>query len=537
MSPGGPNGMGPPRPLPRTFQSNTIVPNKSTMVEDDDEEDEGPFGLDHVNSGLSDRFDSGRAEDKEKIQSQEAEIAELRERVEDLESKLDGKDSTLSSLREELEQKHLDAQKLNENLRHELDQLHREKSQDEREIRAQHDRTFEDLRAQHEHNIDDLRAQLDNARNQSDDLHRQLQTHQTENEELRHQLQHGQQHTASNSDYERRIGLLQEELSNQQKLTKEVREEATMYLREMRDLSRQNDQAIEQEERLAAQVSKLEKEIDEWRHRYAKIKAQNKSLRASTMGLSLQTSFDSGSLFRKEALISDGGLVKDVDVTRFQMAIDDLLKVARQTSTDAMLDTVKNVIICVQSITSAVGTDGYPTPSPSPLSPNGGGQQPMSVSKLKARVTGTANSLITATKQHASASGLSPVALLDAAASNLTASVVELIKAIGIRPSPKSELQDAELDNPHDSIGSFYDDRLSSGGDGDVTPPLQTSSAPAVQINPPEPPKPPGLGVGRSNTFKKMNDWFGWGRNPTEEAPPTPHANGHSPADEYDPYR
>ena len=61
---------------------------------------------------------------------------------------------------------------------------------------------------------------------------------------------------------------------------------------------------------------------------------------------------------------------------------------------------------------------------------------------VDARVTGTANSLITATKQHAAASGLSPVALLDAAASNLTSSVVELIKAVGIRPSPKAELQE-----------------------------------------------------------------------------------------------
>ena len=537
MSPGGPNSMGPPRPLPKTFQSNTIVPNKSTMVEDDDEEDEEAFGLDHVNSGFSERLNSGNAEDKERMHAQESEITELKEKVEDLENRLVGRDSTLNSLREELEQKHLEAQRLNENLRRELDQLHKEKSQDEREIRAQHDRNFEDLRAQHSRNLDDLRGQLDNAHNQTDDLHHQLQTHQTENEELRHQLQQGQQHVTSNSEYERRIVLLQEELANQQKLTKEVRDEATMYLHEMRDLSKQNDQAIEQEEKLAAQVSKLEKDNEEWRHRYAKIKAQNKSLRASTMGLALQTSFDSGSLFRKEAFISDGGLVKDVDVTRFQMSVDELLKVARQTSTAAMLDTVKNVIVCVQSITSAVGTDGYPTPSPSPLSPNSGAQQPMSVGKLKARVTGTANSLITATKQHASASGLSPVALLDAAASNLTASVVELVNAVGIRPSPKAELEDAEVDNPHDSIGSFYDDRMSSGGDGDLTPPPMASSAPAVQINSPEANAGP-FGLGRSNTLKKVNGWFGWGsKTNVEEPPPTPNANGHSPVEEYDPYR
>ena len=318
-----------------------------------------------------------------------------------------------------------------------------------------------------------------------------------------------------------------------------------MYLKEMRDLSRQNDEAIEQEERLASQVSKLEKEINDWRQRYAKVKAQNKSLRASTMGLGLQTSFDSGSLLRKEALISDNGLVKDIDVTRFQLAVDELLKVARNTSTDAMLDSVKNVVICVQSITTVVGTDGYPTPSPSPASPNGDKQPPMNVGKLKARVTGTANSLITATKQHASASGLSPVALLDAAASNLTASIVELVKAVGIRPTPKSDLEDAEPAyhyDPHESVGSFYDDRLSPAGDGSRSPISSvegTGSAPAVHVNAPDV-KPaaamsPLGGLGRSGTLKKVNGWFGWGAKKDDELSATPTTNGHS-EDDYENY-
>ncbi len=553
----GPNGMGPPRPLPKTFQSNMMVPNKSTMVEDDDEDDEDAFGLDN-------RFSAGRSasvpavgstEDKERIETQEAEIAQLKGKLEDLESKLGEKDDSFGSLREELEQKHIDAQKLNENLRNELDQLHREKSQDERDIRAQHDRSLNDLQAQHGQTLEDLRLQLENSHGQNEDLHHQLEIHQTEAEELRSQLQQGQQRTADPSDYTRRIDFLQQELTSQQKITKEVRDEATTYLREMRDLSRENDKAIEQEEKLAGQVSKLEKEIDDWRQRYAKVKAQNKSLRASALGLGLQTSFDAGSLFRKEALLSEGGLVKDVDVSRFQLSIDELLKMARQSETEPMLNSVKNVVVSVQSITSAIGTDGYPTPSPSPLSPDSRARQPMSVAKLKARVTGTANSLITATKQHASASGLSPVALLDAAASNLTSSVIELVKAVGIRPSPKSELEDAEVvepsRDPHESVGSFYDDRLSPVGDGSYSPVSTDAdgSAPAVQVSAPDD-KPVAFGgLGRSNTLKKVNGWFGWGGK-AEEVPPTlttptmptapvngqPRDNGPD-GEDFDPYR
>ena len=529
MSPRGPppNGMGgPPRPLQKTFTNNTIVPNKSRMVEDDDEDEEEHFGLNHVSTGLS-RFGDESNEDKQRIDEQDIELGDLKEKIEELELNLAAKEKSESNLREELEQKVTDAQKLNDKLREELDQLHREKAQDEREIRAQHDR-----------NLDDLRTQ-------NDDLHKQLETQQNENDELQHQLGQGPQHSTTDAEYGRRIHLLQEELATQQKITKQVRDDAAMYLKEMRDLSRQNDEAIEQEERLASQVSKLEKEINDWRQRYTKVKSQNKSLRASTMGLGLQTSFDSGSLLRKEALISDNGLVKDFDVTRFQLAVDELLKVARNTSTDAMLDSVKNVVICVSSITTVIGTDGYPTPSPSPASPNGDKQPPMNVGKLKAKVTGTANSLITATKQHASASGLSPVALLDAAASNLTASIVELVKAVGIRPTPKSELEDAEPEyhyDPHESVGSFYDDRLSPAGDGSrspISPVGGTDSAPAVHISAPEV-KPatavsPLGGLGRSGTLKKVNGWFGWGAKKDDELPSTPAANGH-PQGDYENY-
>ncbi|KAK4552910.1 component of the polarisome [Recurvomyces mirabilis] len=679
--PGGPGGRPPTggsdssnynRPLPKTFQSNTIVPNKSTMVEDDDDDDEDAFDLD---KGLPDPAGTGSAEDKEKIEAQEAEIAELREKLEELEGAAMNKEHEFQSmndslaereqelertkssgheredgisrersewydLREELEQKHLDAQRLHDDLQRELEAFKRNKDQDEHEIRSQHDLSLEDLRSQHgqqlgglqsQHDralddmrsqheqelgglqsqmgdshrmtIGDLRAQLNDVHDQTSDLHTQLQTHQAENDELRRQLQDHQDNRPKSvdmSDYERRIELLQDELAGQEKLTNEVRDEAMLYLREMRDLSRQNDQAIEAEERLAARVTQLERENEEWRHRYAKVKAQNRHLRASTMGLGLQTSFDSGSLLRKEGLVSEGGLVRDVDVTRFQLAIDELLKVARQQETEPMLESVKHIAISVHAIESAVGTDGYPTPSPSPLGPmspngehsRGGGTD--SVAKLQARVKGTANSLITATRLHATSHGLSPVALLDAAASNLTASVVELIKAVGIKPSSKDELQSDLGDEDrysnmhslapsvndslgaklqHDSIGSFYDDRdrLSTSDayqHNQHLPPSALGPAPAaVAMLVPSSAaaggetsakaaaaaasSPAPLSLGRSNTSKKTNGWFGgWGKKSSideTEALPSQQVQGHGLVagddgegqrdGEYDPYR
>lgn len=508
------------------------------------EDDEDAFGLDHVGNGLSARPSISSAEDKEKLEAQEVELAELREKLEQKEAA----ENEWTSLREELEQKHLDAQNLNENLQSELAAF-QAKSRDEDEIREQHDHSIQALRDQ----LDDLHAENEGLRSQPsnvDDLrllHVQLETHQAENEGLKRQLQD----QALPAELEQRMHELEEELATQQKISQEVREEATMYLREMRDLSRQNDQAIEQEEKMAAKISQLEKENNEWRQRYAKVKAQNKSLRASTMGLGLQTGFDSGSLVRQEGLISEGGLVRDTDVTRFQLAVDELLKMARQTSTDAMLESVKSVVVSVQSITSAVRTEGYPTPSPSPSSPETNMQQAPSVSKIKARVTGTANSLITATKQHAASHGLSPVALLDAAASNLTAAVVELIKAVHIRPSNKSDFQD--LDGV-DELNSFYDDTASpstSSNPNGLQIPVPTfhapAPAPAVESKAIDPASLPT----RKASMKKPNGgWFGWAgkwNDDSGEAQAAPATNGHPQQQhqqhlddsdgEYDPYR
>lgn len=555
------------RPLPKHLQQNTIVPNKSTMVEDDDmDDDEDAFGLDHVAGGIYSKAPT--SEDRERMQAQESQITELKEKLQDLEAKLLDRDQELArkgdveaeraqwiSLREELEQKHIDTHNLNGTLQSEIAEL-KSKSRDDDELKDQHDRNLADLHEQ----MEDLNEQLADKHEENGRLQLQLregaqdtaalrQLH-LQIDELRSRLQENEG-KASSADYEKQIQQLQDDLAKQQRLNIEVREEAMVYLREMKELSRQNDEAIEQEERLAAKVAQLEKDNDIWRQRYAKIKAQNKSLRASTMGLGLHSGLDTGSLVRQEGLISEGGLVRDTDVTRFQLAVDELVRVGRQSSTEAMLESVKSVVVSVQSITSAVGSDGMPSPAPSPITAESSAQQMPSVTKLKARVNGTANSLITATKQHAASHGLSPVALLDASASNLTAAVVELIKAVRIRPSSRSEFQDLDA---VDELQSFYNDGLSPNEDGSLTLPV-----PSMPVSK----KPSGAAQQDTTTptsaaLKKANaGWFGWagkwGDGSTDDRPQVDSkvpstdgmtANGHghkasiaSSGSEYDPYR
>jgi hypothetical protein len=508
------------RPLPKTFQSNTIVPNKSTMVEDDDDEEEETLGNARFSEAPAASV-SGSEQARRTIATQETELTRLREELTE-KITIVGERGQFLALKESLEQKDIDAERQRENMQREIDELTRAKD-DELEAHAEQMQGLQDLQARFDAlrlENENLHTQNENLQSQSEDMQHQIQTQQAELHELREQSH--QRGSVDNEESNRRIELLEEQLATQEKLTSEVRQEATLYLREMRDLSRQTDEAIEQEDKLAAQVTKLERDIETWRERYAKAKAQNKALRASTLGLGL-TSVDMGNLSREDSFLSQDGLVCDVDITRFQLAVDELLKSARRPGTDTMLESVKQVTICVSAISATIGTDGYPTPSPSPHSPTSAPPSASpSVAKLKARVTGTANSLITATKQHASASGLSPVALLDAAASNLTAAVVELIKAVGVRPSSASELQDANADldsiySPDPSYPSTSIDLARSnnmGGHAD-SPPVQ----------------PLNVGNGQQ---KKGNGWFGWGKGTSVDGSPR---SPPSEDDEYDPYR
>jgi hypothetical protein len=397
------------RPLPKQFQSNTIVPNKSTMVEDDDmEDDEDAYGID--------RRQGSSEEDQEKIRAQEAEIAELKSRLEADSRRSPGIEeerNQWATLREELEQKHVDAQLLVEQLTSELSSLKLRHSSDT-ESHAVKLRELESANSTHTSRISQLESDFSALSKERDSLVSQIAAH-----------------DAPPTDYEARLKTLTQSLTKQESITQDVQAQAMQYLREMRTLSNQNDAAIEKEEKLAAQISKLEQENDQWRQRYSKLKAQNKHLRASTMGLGLQGGggLDAAGLVRQEGLIDASGRIKDVQVTAFQVAMEELLRVARGSSTAQMLDCVKGVVVGVQAITSSAASTAESATS----------KDPPELPRLQARVTGTANSLITATKQHAASHGLSPVALLDAAASNLTAAVVELIKAVRIRPTSQSE--------------------------------------------------------------------------------------------------
>lgn len=267
---------------------------------------------------------------------------------------------------------------------------------------------------------------------------------------------------------------LQVELLEQQQVTNEVKEEATIFLHEMKILSDRSGQTWEREEKLVHQVHRLEDEVKEWRSRYARIKTQLRTLRASSVGLSIPQP-EAGKYAKDGVFTQQEGLVKDIHVTNFQIAVDELLRCARVGEPEDVLDYMKSVVISVRHIIQDIGDTNSSNDALS--------QQK---TKFKTRISATANNVITACKNFAASNGISPVSLLDAAASHLTTAVVELIRTVKIRPTPADEFEEEDDARRPSSASPEYfpiqnHGRTSTGGDSLYSAPSTPPNRPKSQ--------------------------------------------------------
>ena len=327
-----------------------------------------------------------------------------------------------------LEDKLAELEDRNASLEQSLDRQQNDAANDMRDLRESMERQMQDERQKAQPSING------NARGGDRELQR-------ENEELRSQLQ------------------------QQQQVTDEVRGEAEGFLREMRMISQQSGSNWERQAELEKTIEQLESEVRDWRNRYARTKTQLRNLRASSMGLTIDQ--DVATYMREKGFTEENGLVKDVHVTKFQISVDELLQRARKDDPEMIIEAMKAVVVGVRRITKDI--DERPPQDEELMRKQ---------SKLKGQVSSTANNLITASKNFAAAAGLSPVSLLDAAASHLTAAIVELLRTVKIRSTPAGELEDDDDGSmtPIDSTGYFsqrntQDAPIEDAGRGELPPP------------------------------------------------------------------
>lgn len=449
-SPGIPNGdYG--RPTPKQLnQNNTIVPNKSTMLEEDDEGDS--FALEQVTSNHESKRsgDSGITSEADKKL-----IEDYQAQIQDLQGKLDGMEDVMRKKEEEMNSA--------------LDQERARSTATGLEKQE-----WSDLRL-------DLENKLAKAQNLNDSMEQELQRvrddHDSETQQLRDQVAAAQQSSRSlnpadgDSELQRENEDLRNALEEQRQVTEEVRREAEEFLREMRMLSQQSGSTYERQAELEKNIEQLEHEVREWRNRYARTKTQLRNMRASSMGAGIE--HDAAKFVRDKGFADDRGLVKDVHVTKFQIAIDELLQKARTGDPENVIDAMKSVVVGVRRITK--DTD---------VSQAHDEEMAQQQKQLRTKVSATANNLITASKNFAAGAGISPVSLLDAAASHLSVAIVDLLRLVKIRATPTDELDDDENEGtitPVESTGFFS--------------PLSTDPVSATQGTLPLPPPFQGLGT------------------------------------------
>lgn len=450
------------RPTAKTSQSNTIIPNKSTMVEDDDDDASEIYGS-RRDTALTSRSAGGSEKDRKlaeyetQVGNFENRIGELQGRVQEMELQLRDKNMELDKMYGSQNEQKVVSRSILQlqgslNIGHLTSQF--KTSNTERQKWSRLQSGLEDELIQVRNLNSGLQSELDRARANHDTMER----------ELRSQLDQISSKASGGGEWKARFESLDKEqqdlrtqLLRQEKATSEVRQDASGWLKQMKALSERAGPAFEREERLIHQVHALEKELQEWKSRYATSATQSATLRSSPMANPLQIPKLQGVARNFE---HSEGLVQDVHLSKFQIAIDELLRSARENEPDAVLPQVRSVIIAVRCIALDLGD-----------TQSSKDEVMQRTNRSKTKLTATANNLITAAKNFTLAKGLMPVSILDAAASHVAAAVVELTSLVKARRGPTMELDDEDensliADSPADYYG--IDNSRASAGDASV---------------------------------------------------------------------
>lgn len=175
--------------------------------------------------------------------------------------------------------------------------------------------------------------------------------------------------------------------------------------------------------------------------------------------------------------MSPDGAVLDVHVTAFVSAVDSLLTAGRSNSPTRVLVPMKAVVNAVTAITDDLREfERRPRSDEVDLDP---------LRSLRDRAEATLSNLVVATKSHATGAGMSPVSLLDAAASHVSSTITEIARLAFIRRATPAE-QD-----------QFHGVQSTSDGHSSVRKSVESSSSPPRRT-PPTNTAPSRTGTGDS---------------------------------------
>ena len=306
---------------------------------------------------------------------------------------------------------------------------------------------------------------------------------------------------------------------------------------ELGDLSRRNDELMAAKEADHNVIKDLDSQLKEYKRKYEQAKTDLRGLKGASFVFN--HSFDSctdrcistatSQLFLPAPksddqwpISSEGGLV-DIHVTAFVSAIDGLLTAGRSNAPTRVLTPMKAVVNAVTYIVEDVRTfERRPRRDRSEVDVE-------ALRALRERAEATLSNLVVATKTHATSSGMSPVSLLDAAASHVSSTITEIAKTVHIRKATKQEQDQFEApasSSTPSSANGFMSPRNGSIS-GSIVSPRRTGTMDSMMGLAPA--SPPNTSQGRRPMSNpSSSDGSASSPPPIFDLPPSTHTTGHT---------
>lgn len=288
-----------------------------------------------------------------------------------------------------------------------------------------------------------LEDELDSVRQRSEEQSGAMMSLQREVEELQELRQRDKEReTRRIQDDEEELQILRdrcEKLESERtssvgetdkEFVEQLRTDMEGLLLELDNLNRRNDELMTAKDSDLSVIRDLNMQLKDYKRKYEQAKTELRSVKATSQIFLPTPKFE-----KSDDLLPmspDGGIL-DVHITAFLSAIDSLLTAGRSNAPTRVLTPMKTVVNAVTNIVDDVRAFERRPPR---------NQNDVDLENLRAlrdRAEVTLSNLVAATRTHATSSGLSPVSLLDAAASHVSASITELGKLVCLRKATKAE--------------------------------------------------------------------------------------------------
>ncbi|KAJ7668486.1 hypothetical protein DFH06DRAFT_200869 [Mycena polygramma] len=219
----------------------------------------------------------------------------------------------------------------------------------------------------------------------------------------------------------------------------QLRTDMEGLLGELGDLSRRNDELMTAKDTDLAVIRDLDNQLKDYKRKYEQAKTELRSVKATSQLFLQAPKMDRG---EDQLPVSGDGGVLDIHVTAFLSGIDGLLTAGRSNAPTRVLTPMKAVVNAVSSIVDDVRAfEARPARERSDVDVD-------ALSALRERAEATLSNLVAASKTHATSAGMSPVSLLDAAASHVAVTITEIARTVCIRKATRAEQEAAAASAP-----------------------------------------------------------------------------------------